>query len=168
MKRAEEWIERLGLIPLPEEGGMYREVYRSGEIIPKTALPARFDGERCFSTSIYYLLRHPEFSAFHRLRQEEVWHFYEGSPLTVHIIDLDGTCRQMHMGRDIDSGETLQLVLLAGQLFGATVDRPDSYSLIGCTVAPGFDLADFAAPARNELLAAYPQHRSLILRLTRG
>jgi predicted cupin superfamily sugar epimerase len=147
---------------------MYREVYRSREIIPQEALPSRFDGARCHSTSIYYLLRHPEFSAFHRLRQEEVWHFYEGSPLTVHIIDLDGTRRQVHLGRDIDAGQALQLVLLAGQLFGATVDQPDAYSLIGCTVAPGFELADFEAPGREVLLAAYPQHRDLILRLTRG
>jgi len=167
MQSAQQWIEKLGLIPLPEEGGMYKEVYRSAELIPAAALPSRFGGDRCYSTAIYYLLEHPEFSAFHRLRQEEIWHFYEGSPLIVHIIAPDGNYTQVTMGRDIDAGEQLQLVLYAGQLFAATLAQENAYALIGCTVAPGFEFEDFDAPARKVLLETYPQHRSIITQFTR-
>lgn len=167
MQSAKQWIDKLGLVPLPEEGGMYREIYRCAETIPASALPARFGGDRCYSTSIYYLLEHPEFSAFHRLKQEEIWHFYEGSPLTVHIIDTDGNYVQEKMGRNIDAGEKLQLVLYAGQLFAASVAQQGSYSLIGCTVAPGFEFEDFEAPSRNALLESYPQHRDIIVQFTR-
>ncbi len=166
MKSASYWIEKLGLIPLPEEGGMYREIYRSSDLILKSALPDCFSGDRSYCTSIYYLLEHPEFSAFHRLNQEEIWHYYEGSPLTVHIIDHDGNYSQVKMGRDIENGETLQLVLYAGQLFAAE-SAPDSYALIGCTVAPGFEFDDFEAPSRQRLLESYPQYRDLILQYTR-
>lgn len=167
MKSAEEWIAHLEMTPLPEEGGMYKEVYRAKEIIPKAALPERFSGERRYSTSIYYLLKHPEFSALHRLKQEEVWHFYEGSPLTVHIIDKAGNYSRQTMGRNFDAGEKLQLVIYAGELFAATVEQKESYALIGCTVAPGFEFEDFEAPSRAVLLEKYPQHRDAIMRLTR-
>ncbi|NMG57193.1 cupin domain-containing protein [Geitlerinema sp. P-1104] len=87
MYTAADWIETLDLVPLPEEGGLYRELYRSDELIPQSALPERFGGDRTYCTSIYYLLENPEFSAFHRIQQEEIWHFYEGSPLTLFITE---------------------------------------------------------------------------------
>ncbi len=167
MKTAQEWIEKLRLTPLPGEGGMYREVYRSRESIPADALPERFNGSRSFATSIYYLLRSGELSVMHRLRQDEVWHFYQGSPLNIGIIDLDGKAQVKSMGGDIDEGEHLQLTLPAGHIFGASVEEEDSYSLVGCTVAPGFDFADFEAPSRQWLLDQHPGHRELILRFTR-
>jgi len=167
MKSADYWIEKLQLVPLPEEGGMYREIYRAEERIAADALPARFGGDRCFSTSIYYLLRHPEFSALHRLHQDEIWHFYEGDRLSVCILGETGACRVEQMGRNADRGEHLQLVLRAGEIFGAAVARSDGYALIGCTVAPGFEFQDFELVDRESLLAAYPENRDVILQYTR-
>ncbi len=164
---AADWIEKLDLVPLPEEGGLYRELYRSDEIIPQSALPDRFGGDRRYCTSIYYLLENPEFSAFHRIRQEEIWHFYEGSSLTLAILTPQGELSQQKLGRNFEAGERLQVVIHRGDLFAATVDETGGYSLVGCTVAPGFEFADFEAPSRKALLQAYPQHRAVIERLTR-
>jgi predicted cupin superfamily sugar epimerase len=167
MQSADYWIGKLQLVPLPEEGGMYRELYRAEERIPADALPPRFVGDRCFSTSIYYLLRHPELSALHRLHQDEIWHFYEGDPLSVCILGPEGACRVEHMGRDAERGEVLQLVLRTGEIFGASVARPGGYALTGCSVAPGFEFQDFELVDRETLLAAYPAYRGLILQYTR-
>ncbi len=163
---AREWIERLQLVRHPE-GGYYRETYRSAEVIPRAALPPRFTGDRAFSTAIYFLLAGDDFSALHRIKQEEVWHFYEGSSLTVHVIDPAGRYEALKVGRNVGAGEWPQAVVRAGCLFGATVNEPGSYALAGCTVAPGFDFADFELPGRARLLELYPQHRSVIERLTR-
>ena len=169
MPTAADWIDRLNLQPLPEEGGMYREIYRSDESIPEDALPGRFEGPRSFSTSIYYLLEHPDFSAFHRIQQEEIWHFYAGSPCTLHIIDPEsGALSQPTLGYDLDAGQSLQVVVPRKHLFAATVDTPGSYTLAGCTVAPGFEFADFEAPDQATLLDRYPQHQALIKQLARS
>jgi predicted cupin superfamily sugar epimerase len=167
MKSAAEWIERLQLLRHPE-GGYYRETYRSEEGIARAALPGRFTGDRSFSTAIYFLLAGTDFSALHRIKQDEVWHFYDGSALTVHVIDRAGNYSVLKMGRNIDAGEMLQGVVRAGCFFGATVSAPNSYALAGCTVAPGFDFADFEIPGRMRLLEAYPQHREIIEKLTRA
>jgi predicted cupin superfamily sugar epimerase len=167
MKNATQWIKDLNLIPLPEEGGWYRETYRSEEFIPKKGLPERFPSKRCYSTSIYYLLKSEEFSAFHRIKQDEVWHFYEGSNLTLHIIDQSGKYQAVIMGRDIDQGEYFQYTINKGDLFAATVNEKNRFSLVGCTVAPGFEFEDFEAPIRNKLLQLYPAHKQTIINLTR-
>lgn len=168
-KTAEQWIDALKLVPLPEEGGWYNEVYRSDETIQQAALPARFAGERCFATSIYYLLKSDEFSAFHRIQQEEIWHFYEGSPLIVHEIDLSGNYTAHRLGRDFDAGERFQLTIPRGHLFASSVieSARDSFSLVACSVSPGFEFIDFEAPKREVLLKAYPQHADIIQKLTR-
>jgi predicted cupin superfamily sugar epimerase len=166
MKSANFWIKELGLIPLPEEGGLYKEIYRSDEVIPASALPERFGGNRTYSTSIYYLLQHPEFSAFHKINQDEIWHFYDGSPLTIHIIDNNGKYFTRKLGRELEKGEELQVVICAGWLFAAETEI-DSYSLIGCTVAPGFEFEDFQLPTREELLSNFPEHTNVIHRFTR-
>lgn len=165
MLDADGWIEALGLQQHPE-GGWFREIYRSSETIPRQGLPGRFPGDRQFSTAIYFLLRGAEFSALHRIRQDEVWHFYDGGPVTVHMLDPAGEYSAAKLGRDITSGETLVATIPAGWLFGATVDDPSSYALVGCTVAPGFDFDDFEMPGRDELLQQYPHQRELIERLT--
>lgn len=165
MLDADGWIEALGLQQHPE-GGWFREIYRSSETIPRQGLPERFPGDRQFSTAIYFLLRGAEFSALHRIRQDEVWHFYDGGPVTVHMLDPAGEYSAATLGRDITSGETLVATIPAGWLFGATVDDPSSYALVGCTVAPGFDFDDFEMPGRDELLQQYPHQRELIERLT--
>jgi predicted cupin superfamily sugar epimerase len=167
MTEARAWVERLGLRRHPE-GGYFRETYRSDEGIARDHLPTRFGGDRAFSTAIYFLLEGEDFSALHTIQQDEVWHFYEGSPLTIHVVDPDGTHAALRLGRNVAAGEEPQAVVRAGRLFGALVNDPASFALVGCTVAPGFDFADFEVPTRASLLARYPQHRGLIEQLTRG
>lgn len=171
MNSAEQWKQALELCQHPE-GGWFREVYRAEETIPHQSLPRRFTGARSFSTAIYFLLREAEFSAFHRIQQDELWHFYDGSALTIHRIDPAGNYSTVKVGRSPEAGENLLAVVQAGWLFGATVDvagKKDSsaYALVGCTVAPGFDFADFEMPSRQQLLGEYPQHRKIIAELTR-
>ena len=166
MNSAEQWIQTLQLNPHPE-GGWFREIYRANGTISHQSLPTRFSGDRHFSTAIYFLLNMADFSAFHRIKQDELWHFYDGASLTIHMIDLTGNYSVVKLGRNIQAGETLVTVVKAGWLFGATVSDNRSYGLVGCTVAPGFDFDDFEMPSRTRLLAQYPQHRGIIEKLTR-
>jgi hypothetical protein len=163
---AKYWIDALGLIPHPE-GGYYRETYRAALSIAREALPSQFTGPRLVSTAIYFLLDGDNFSAFHRLRSDEMWHFHVGSPLGVHVIDRDGRHSEIAVGDDPESGEALQAVVKAGCWFASRVRDRTSFSLVGCTVAPGFDFADFELGTRSELVRLYPQHRQLIEELTR-
>jgi predicted cupin superfamily sugar epimerase len=165
MSDAEQWIQTLQLRPHPE-GGWFREVYRSEETISPQGLPRRFSGERHFSTAIYFLLNEKEFSAFHRIKQDEIWHFYDGNALTIHMIDPSGNYSAVKLGRNPSEGESLLVVVKAGWLFGATVNGENSFGLVGCTVAPGFDFDDFEMPSRAELLDQYPQHKEIIEGLT--
>ena len=135
MTDAQYWIDALQLSRHPE-GGYFRQVYRSAELIAQEHLPGRFDGDRAFSTSIYFLLAGDDFSALHRLRQDEVWHFYDGSPITIHVISPAGDYSAIKLGRDPHAGAEPQAVVRAGDFFGATVDDPGSYALAGCTVEP--------------------------------
>lgn len=155
-------IDKLGLQPHPE-GGYYRETYRSKE---QVTLPG-FEGDRNYSTAIYFMLTSENFSAFHRIKQDEVWHFYGGSPLYVHVIDTKGNYVRHTVGNKIDQGEVPQLVVKAGDWFGSSVVDANSWSLVGCTVAPGFDFRDFEMAKRDELVKEYPAHREIIVRLTR-
>ncbi len=166
-EKARNWIDRLRLRPHPE-GGWFHETYRSAEIIPATALPERFHGERCFSTAICFLLEGEQFSAFHRIASDELWHFYCGSTLAIHVIAPDGEYSKIRLGHDPDAGAVLQGIVPAGCWFGAELEDRQSYGLAGCTVAPGFDFADFEIATRNELSMRYPQHQSIIRRLTQG
>jgi len=167
MPDAQTWIDRLNLESHPE-GGYYRETYRADLSIPEAALPNVFDGSRNAAALIYFLLPGDSFSAFHRIRQDEAWHFYAGSPITLHQIAPDGTHSTATLGRAIEDGQRLHTVVPAGTWFGAAVDEPDGYGLAGCTTAPAFDFADFEMADRAALVDAYPQHRAVIERLTRG
>lgn len=165
--RAQDWIDHLHL-QLHPEGGYYRETYRSLLTLPSAALPAH-DGDRAACTAIYFLLAGAQFSAFHRIRSDEMWHFYTGTGLTVHVITPAGEYRQLRLGSDAMQGEEFQAVVPVGSWFGASLrdQSVESYALVGCTVAPGFDFADFEMASRIELIALYPQHRAIIERLTR-
>jgi len=163
---ADYWIEALGLVAHPE-GGFFCESYRSREVIAADALPARFGGPRPAATAIYFLLRGSQHSALHRLRADEVWHHYAGSSLTLHQILPEGRLIQVRLERPDVGGGVPQVVVPAGCWFGATVDDPQSYALVGCTVAPGFSVEDFELGDRAALIGQYPQHEALILRLTR-
>jgi predicted cupin superfamily sugar epimerase len=165
MNAAADWIKKLRLETHPE-GGHYREVYRSPEAIPQKGLPRRYDGPRVFSTSIFYLLRRDEVSYFHRLRSDEIWHFYRGSCLFLFVLSPAGKLSRIRLGRNSKAGEIFQAVVPAGHWVGAAVGRRNSYSLVGCTVAPGFDFLDFELGRRDELLALCPRHRAIIIKLT--
>lgn len=169
MNDAAFWIERLDLRPHPE-GGYFRETYRAAETIAGDALPKGFDGPRAFATAIYFLLTREAFSAFHRIRSDELWHFYAGDPVTLAILDADGKGQlaTQCLGRDPARGAMPQVVIPAGAWFAAEVASAGSFALVGCTVAPGFDFADFELAERGRLVERYPQHRNVIERLTRG
>jgi predicted cupin superfamily sugar epimerase len=160
------WIDRLGLVPHPE-GGFYRETYRAREAFEAHHLPARFGGRRVSSTAIYFLLPGDQISALHRIKSDEVWHFYAGGVLTLSMIHADGRLETRRLGPDPERGEHFQAIVTAGCWYGAAVDDRGAYALVGGTVAPGFDFADFELGERAALLAAFPQHRDTILRLTR-
>ena len=146
------------------EGGWYKEVYRSSGSIPHKALPTEFTGSRSYCTSIYFLLEKGQISAFHRIKSDEIWHFYAGHPLNVHIIHPDGKPGLIKLGRNYDAGESLQAVVPAGCWFGSFTE--ENYSLVGCTVAPGFDFGDFEMAERQILLEKYPDYSEIILKLT--
>ena len=165
-KSAQYWIDKLKLIAHPE-GGYYRETYRSPLSIAREALPPQFTGSRLVSTAIYFLLDGENFSAFHRLRSDELWHFYSGSPVTVYVIAPDGGYSEIQLGGDPDAGDLLQAAVKAGHWFASRVRDPKAFALAGCTVAPGFDFADFELGKREDLVRLYPQHRNLIESLTR-
>jgi predicted cupin superfamily sugar epimerase len=165
-KTAQDWITKLGLKKHPE-GGYYKETYRSEETISSSALPLRYNGERNFGTAIYFLLTGSEFSAFHRLKTDEIWHFYTGCSLTVHIITKHGDYIQQKLGANWEENEDFQVILKAGDWFGAEVNNSSSYTLIGCTLAPGFDFQDFELAPQENLLNLYPQYSSIITKLTR-
>ncbi|HQN20236.1 MAG TPA: cupin domain-containing protein [Syntrophobacteraceae bacterium] len=166
IEEAARWIEELNLSKHPE-GGYYRQTYRSKESVRKEHLPDRFSGPRAFSTAIYYLLPGDEVSRFHRLQSDEVWHFHAGSSLTLYIIDDEGSLVQMELGASIERGEALQVVIGAGKWFGALVNDPASYSLVGCTVSPGFEYEDFEIGDRQDLIQKFPRHHRIIEKLTR-
>jgi len=164
-KNASYWVDKLKLYKHPE-GGYFREVYRSAEVIHKKSLPDRYSGFRNFSTSIYFLLESHDFSAFHRLKSDETWHFYAGSPLTLFIIRPDGKLFEIILGPDPEKGQALQFVVGKNYWFAAKVTQKNSYSLVGCTVAPGFDFDDFELGRKQELVKRFPQHSALIQNLT--
>lgn len=162
---AEYYIKKLGLEKHPE-GGWFKEVYRSSEEISGEHLPERFSGKRHHSTSIYFLLSSDTFSAFHRIKSDELWHFYEGSPVTIYMISGEGIYSEAVLGRNIENGEVLQCVIPNGVWFGAKVNEPDSFCLVGCTVAPGFHFDDFELGERNTLIKMFPEHNEIITKLT--
>jgi uncharacterized protein len=165
-KNAAYWIRKLDLKAHPE-GGYYRQTYQADLVLPKESLPPTFSGPRAASTAIYFLLDAENFSAFHRLRSDELWHFYFGGTLVVHVIEADGRYFEIQLGSDPEDGDVLQGVVKAGCWFASEVKDGKWFGLVGSTVAPGFDFEDFELAGHEELVRSYPQHRELIARLTR-
>jgi uncharacterized protein len=162
---ADYWIRKLQLTK-HVEGGSFRETYRSPLILPAASIGNSFTAARAASTSIYFLLEAGQFSAFHRIKSDETWHFYEGDTLEIFEISTDGELLTHKLGRNYEKGESFQLVIKANCWFGSRVANAGQYSLVGCTVAPGFDFEDFELANRNELSKLYPAHESLISELT--
>jgi hypothetical protein len=152
---------------LHPEGGWFKETYRSDEVILGEHLPNRFGDARNFSTAIYFLLEGKQFSAFHRIKSDELWHFYYGTPLYVYVIDKTGELQIIKLGNNPEKGETFQAVVKAGCWFASKPADENGFSLVGCTVAPGFDFADFEMADRNQLLQQYPHLTEMIWQLCR-
>jgi predicted cupin superfamily sugar epimerase len=150
----------LGLTPHPE-GGFFRETFRAPLAVEAP------QGSRTASTAIYFLLPAGTFSAWHRVRSDEVWHHYDGDPVELHTLAEDGEHRVTRLGRDLARGQEPQHVVPAG-VWQAAAPCGDRFALCGCTVAPGFDFADFEMPSRADLASHFPSKRELIERLTRA
>jgi predicted cupin superfamily sugar epimerase len=153
----DELVRALGLQPHPE-GGYYKETYRARLRVETPR------GTRAAGTAIYYLLPRGEFAAWHQVASDEVWHFYDGASLTLYLLGDPGL-ETVVLGREVKRGEQPQVIIPAGVL-QAAVPQGD-YSLVGCTVAPGFDFADWEMPSRAQLTARYPEHAELFRQLTR-
>jgi uncharacterized protein len=163
---ADYWIKKLQLTP-HIEGGAFREVYRSPLSVPAPSLPILFQGDRSICTAIYFLLQQGQFSAFHRIASDEIWHFYSGDPLLIHEIGHNGSVITHSLGSNPEAGQKFFTVIKAGSWFASIPANGSEYSLMGCTVAPGFDFADFELAERTTLSDRYPEHAKLIHALTR-
>jgi predicted cupin superfamily sugar epimerase len=170
MRNAQEIIAALGLQPHPIEGGFFRETYRSAELIPAESLPAgyRSRGGRAFGTAIYYLLTQDTFSELHRLPTEEVFHFYLGGPVRMLQLPPGGPAREVVLGPDIGAGQRPQVVVPAGVWQGSRLEPGAAFALLGATMVPGFDFADYEQGDRRQLIGLYPDCAELIRQLTRA
>jgi uncharacterized protein len=161
---AAAWIKHLQLTN-HIEGGSFKEIYRSQVTFSKGQLPSTFHGNRSACTHIYFLLQKDQFSAFHRIKSDELWHFYDGDPLIVYEIDEQGNLQEHVLGKDVLSGQQLFCVIHAGNWFASRLVHEGDYALAGCTVSPGFDFADFELAKKDELIKLYPQHEALVNQL---
>jgi uncharacterized protein len=162
-KNAEYWINKLNLQEHPE-GGYFAETYKSEKLV---RLP-EYDGPRHLCTAMYYMLTGEQFASFHIVKSDELWHFYAGSSLTLYIIERNGRLSKRRLGADTDKGEFLQVVVKSCSWFAASVNDASSYSLVGCTVSPGFDYRDWKLGDIKTLVTLYPQHQSVIEKYTRS
>ena len=158
----------LKLVPLSMEGGYFVETYRSRDAVAPEALPDRYHGPRRMCTAIYYLLQPDTFSEIHRVASDEIFHFYLGDPVEMLQLWPDGTSRQIVIGPDLESGMIPQVVVPHGVWQGTRLAGEGQWALLGCTVSPGFEYADYESGTRETLVREYPQARDLICALTRG
>lgn len=161
----EELIHHFELEKHPE-GGYFKEVYRSDGFITSENLTSDFVGDRNYATSIYFLLTSDSFSAFHKIKQDEIWHFYKGASLKLHMISPDGTYSFVIVGNDFKKGEVPQFIVPAHHYFAAEVFAENSFAFVGCSVSPGFDFRDFTLPSCKSLSDEFPNHKEIIKRLT--
>jgi predicted cupin superfamily sugar epimerase len=166
MLTAVDIIKMLDLKPQPQEGGYFRETYRSGDVLPATALPARYKQDKSANTAIYYLLTPETFSALHRLPTDEIYHFYLGGPVTMLQLSAEGG-RVVTLGVDLRAGQQPQVVVPRGVWQGSFLYPRAEFALLGATVAPAFDFPDYEAGDREELTKQFPEFAEMIRRLTR-
>lgn len=159
-------IDELGLVPLPEEGGLYAETYRSGSVIPGGAIPGRHKGPRRCATAIYYLITPERFSALHRVSSTEIFHFYLGDPVDMLQLFPDGTGAHATIGTDLFVGQRPQVVVPRGVWQGTRLLPGGRFALLGCTVSPGFEFEDYEHGRRAELKASHPAFAADIELLT--
>lgn len=162
---AEEIIKRLGLQQHPKEDGYFIETHRSMDRISWEALPGGYNGDRAYSTAIYFLLTEGGYSELHRLRSDEVYHYYMGAPLELLLLLPDGSGKMLRLGTRLNAGELPQIVVPRNAWQGAMTTG--AYTLFGCTVAPGFEYPDYETGNREDLVRKYPEFEEEIRRLTR-
>lgn len=168
MLTADELIALLHLQPLPGEGGYYRETYRSADRLAAAGLPGRYRTDKSAGTAIYYLLTPDTVSALHRLPTDEIFHFYLGAPVQMLQLWPDGSGRVVTLGPDLQTGHSPQVVVPHGVWQGSWLVPGGAFALLGTTMAPGFDFADYEAGDRDWLTAQYPAYAEPIRRLTRN
>lgn len=168
MLTAERLIKLYNMKPLPGEGGYYVETYRASETIGGQSLPERYGSDRPVGTAIFYLLTPDTRSLMHRVKSDEIYHFYLGDPVELVLIHPSGTIKVIFLGQDIRAGQFVQAVVPAGIWQGSLLLEGGQFALMGATVAPGFDFEDTELGRRDELLEQYPQHTDIILSLTEG
>lgn len=165
---AEDVIARLGLRPLPGEGGYFAESYRTGWSLASEQMRGDYPGERSAATAIYFLITPDQFSALHRLRGDELWHFYLGDPVELVTLDSDGNENAVTLGHDLVAGQIPQALAPGGAWLGCAIVEGGEWALLGTTMTPGFHPDDFELGDRSMLLAAYPHAADTIHRLTRN
>jgi uncharacterized protein len=163
---ADQIKQHLGLVAHPE-GGFYIQSYKSKEMIARDALNPRYPSARSTGTAIYYLLEPGTFSEMHRLKSDEIFHFYLGDPVEQLQLWPDGSSQIAHIGPDLERGHTLQLVVPKNVWQGAHLAPGGNFALLGCTVAPGFEFDDYESGGRESLTRQYPSRREMISALTR-
>jgi len=163
---AEELKRLLRLEPHPCEGGWFIQTWKAEETIPKAVLPERYPAERAAGTAIYYLLEPHTFSELHRLASDEIFHFYLGDPVEMLQLWPDGSIREVVLGQDLAAGQTVQLQVPKHVWQGSRLVPGGKLALLGCTVSPGFDYADYETGKREELLRQYPSAEAMIRVLT--
>ena len=167
MLEIDEIIKLLDLKPLKNEGGYFKESYRSKDIIPKEFLPSRYSSSKRLSTSIYFLITASEYSLLHRLPTDEIFHFYIGDPVTMLLLNPDRTSEILILGSDIANNQSVQIIVPQNTWQGCFLCNDGKYALMGTTMSPGFDDSDFEMGKREVLLKKYPDRKDLILKLTK-
>ena len=168
MPTAEEVIKKLNLKPLPEEGGYYRETYRSNDKgLPTSLVGIDKPGKRNIATAIYYLVDEESFSALHKIKSDEIFHFYAGDTVEMFQIDTNGKGRIIELGSNFMDGQEPQVLVTRGHWQGLRLKKGGRWALLGTTVSPGFEFEDFEVGKRDSLLKAFPQHTDHIMRFTR-
>ena len=165
---AETLKSLLKLVPLTVEGGYYSETYRSTEMTSQECLHSRYRGPRTVGTAIYYLLEPGTFSEMHRVASDEIFHFYLGDPVEMLQLWPDGSGKRVLIGTDIEKDMAPQVVVPHGVWQGARLVAGGKLALLGCTVSPGFEYADYQSGSRQLLSDAYPEHSDMICALTRS
>lgn len=162
-------IQYFDMQQVPQEGPWFALTYSSADVLPQSALPARYDGPRPAGSAIIGLITRTEFSALHRLKTDEMWHYYGGDPIRMLVLHPDGHGEVVVLGADVLGGQKLQYVVPSGSWQGALPSGTgaDSYAIFGDTLAPAFGYSDFEMGYRSELQQRYPQYAELITRLTR-
>lgn len=167
MKLTREFlIEHFHLEPLPIEGGMFHLHYRNNEMLSAAALPPRYTHDKATANAIVYLHQPHTCSLLHRLRTDEIYHFYNGDAVTMLLLFPDGRVETHTLGRKYVQGHKPFLVVPRGVWQGSFLSDGGEWALIGCTLAPAYDDDDFELGNRAELCAQYPEATELIRRLT--